>query len=137
MCGVLEYASAEILVFLELAQKSLVSASRTALSLPEFPDGNRLTRTRATGQDGIAAATIRVAPSIMLVSRVPAVLIALTLVAWVAEPVRAEGDGEMIPVGEPFVDFDLPAHDGTVVRRADLEGRPFLLFFYPKADTPG
>jgi cytochrome oxidase Cu insertion factor (SCO1/SenC/PrrC family) len=73
----------------------------------------------------------------MLVSRIPAVLIALTLVAWVAEPVRAEGDGEMIPVGEPFVDFDLPAHDGTVVRSADLEGRPFLLFFYPKADTPG
>ncbi len=32
LCGVLEYASAEILVFLELAQKSLVSASRTALS---------------------------------------------------------------------------------------------------------
>jgi hypothetical protein len=44
LCGVLEYASAEILVFLELAQKSLVSASRTAQFPPEFLDGNRLAR---------------------------------------------------------------------------------------------
>jgi peroxiredoxin Q/BCP len=43
----------------------------------------------------------------------------------------------MIPVGDPFVDFDLPAHDGTAVGSADLAGQPFLLFFYPKADTPG
>jgi hypothetical protein len=137
LCGVLAYASAEILVFLELAQTSLVSASRTALSLPEFPDGNRLTRTRAAGQDGIAGATIRVAPSIMRVSRMPAVLMTLTLVALAATSARAEGEGKMIPVGDPFVDFDLPAHDGTAVRSADLAGRPFLLFFYPKADTPG
>jgi hypothetical protein len=40
LCGVLEYASAEILVFLELAQKSLVSASRTAQFPPELLDGN-------------------------------------------------------------------------------------------------
>lgn len=47
------------------------------------------------------------------------------------------GGGDMIPVGEPFVNFELEAHDGTTVSRADLEGRPFLLFFYPKAGTPG
>ena len=34
------------------------------------------------------------------------------------------------------VEFELEAHDGTTVRSADLTGRPFLLFFYPKADTP-
>jgi len=50
---------------------------------------------------------------------------------------RAEGDEEMIPVGKPFVEFDLPAHDGAIARSEDLAGRPFLLFFYPKADTPG
>jgi peroxiredoxin Q/BCP len=43
----------------------------------------------------------------------------------------------MIAVGESFVDFELDAHDGTRVSRSDLEGRTFLLFFYPKADTPG
>lgn len=47
------------------------------------------------------------------------------------------GGGEMIPVGQPFVDFELKAQDGSVVSSADLEGRPFLLFFYPKASTPG
>jgi cytochrome oxidase Cu insertion factor (SCO1/SenC/PrrC family) len=47
------------------------------------------------------------------------------------------GGGEMIPVGQPFVDFELEAEDGTGVSSADLEGRPFLLFFYPKASTPG
>ena len=67
----------------------------------------------------------------------PAILMALILVAWAATTARAEGEGEMIPVGDPFVDFDLPAHDGTTVGSADLAGRPFLLFFYPKADTPG
>ena len=45
--------------------------------------------------------------------------------------------GEMTPVGEPFVVFELEAQDGTTVLSADLEGRPFLLFFYPKASTPG
>ena len=47
------------------------------------------------------------------------------------------GGGKMIAVGEPFVDFELEAQDGTTVSSADLEGRPFLLFFYPKASTPG
>jgi cytochrome oxidase Cu insertion factor (SCO1/SenC/PrrC family) len=47
------------------------------------------------------------------------------------------GGGEMIAIGEQFVDFELEAHDGTTVSSADFEGRPFLLFFYPKADTPG
>ena len=64
-------------------------------------------------------------------------LITLTLLAMCAAVGHAEGDGKMIPVGEPFVDFELEAHDGTTVSSADLEGRPFLLFFYPKASTPG
>lgn len=51
--------------------------------------------------------------------------------------VTAEEEPDMIAVGEVFVEFSLPAHDGTTVSSADLEGRPYLLFFYPKADTPG
>ena len=49
----------------------------------------------------------------------------------------AEGDTDMIAVGEVFVDFELPAHDGSTVKSTDLMGHPYLLFFYPKADTPG
>jgi cytochrome oxidase Cu insertion factor (SCO1/SenC/PrrC family) len=67
---------------------------------------------------------------------VPRIAIALVLLA-AATTAFAEGEEEMIAVGEPFVEFELEAHDGTTVSGADLEGRPFLLFFYPKADTPG
>lgn len=78
-----------------------------------------------------------VAPDIMNDSPIPVFLIALALLLCAATFTHAEGEGKMIPVGDPFVGFDLPAHDGTVVGSADLAGRPFLLFFYPKADTPG
>ena len=43
----------------------------------------------------------------------------------------------MLRQGTAFVDFDLPAHDGTTVRQADVHGRPHLIYFYPKANTPG
>jgi len=69
-----------------------------------------------------------------------ALIIGLLMVSIVTGQVtngHAKGEDEMIPAGEAFVDFEIEAHDGTVVSRVDLEGRPFLLFFYPKADTPG
>jgi peroxiredoxin Q/BCP len=34
-------------------------------------------------------------------------------------------------------DFTAVAHDGSTVRLADLRGRPVVLYFYPKDDTPG
>ncbi|HZF75562.1 MAG TPA: thioredoxin-dependent thiol peroxidase [Acetobacteraceae bacterium] len=34
-------------------------------------------------------------------------------------------------------DFSMPASGGRTVSLAGLKGRPFLLYFYPKADTPG
>ena len=40
-------------------------------------------------------------------------------------------EGDMAP------DFDLPASDGRRVSLAGMKGRPFVLYFYPKADTPG
>jgi len=40
-------------------------------------------------------------------------------------------------VGDPCPDFDLPDSDGARVRSADLRGRPFVLYFYPKDDTSG
>jgi peroxiredoxin Q/BCP len=42
----------------------------------------------------------------------------------------------MIASGEPFPDFSLEAHDGATVAAAGLRGRPYLLYFYPKAETP-
>ena len=43
----------------------------------------------------------------------------------------------MIQTGEQAPDFELPDHDGNLVRLSGLRGRPVVLYFYPKADTPG
>jgi thioredoxin-dependent peroxiredoxin len=43
----------------------------------------------------------------------------------------------MLPEGSPAPDFSVLAHDGSTVRLADFAGKPVVLWFYPKADTPG
>ncbi len=43
----------------------------------------------------------------------------------------------MLAAGDLAPDFELPADDGSVVRLADLRGSRVVLFFYPRADTPG
>jgi len=42
-----------------------------------------------------------------------------------------------IAVGAPAPDFTMPATGGRSVSAAALKGKPYLLYFYPKADTPG
>jgi peroxiredoxin Q/BCP len=39
--------------------------------------------------------------------------------------------------GAPAPDFSMPASSGRTVSLDGLRGKPFLLYFYPKADTPG
>jgi peroxiredoxin Q/BCP len=43
----------------------------------------------------------------------------------------------MIEPGQSAPDFELPDQDGRPVRLRDLRGRRVVLYFYPKADTPG
>ena len=43
----------------------------------------------------------------------------------------------MIAVGDPAPDFTAPNQDGTPFRLSSLRGSPVVLYFYPKADTPG
>jgi peroxiredoxin Q/BCP len=43
----------------------------------------------------------------------------------------------MIPAGAPAPDFELADQDGEPVTLAALRGHPVVLYFYPKADTPG
>ena len=40
-------------------------------------------------------------------------------------------DGDMAP------EFEMPATGGRTVDLAGMSGKPFVLYFYPKADTPG
>ena len=39
--------------------------------------------------------------------------------------------------GDPAPALALPSHDGRTVRLADFRGRPVVVFFYPRAATPG
>ena len=43
----------------------------------------------------------------------------------------------MIEAGQEAPDFTLPDQDGNEVTLSDLRGSPVVLYFYPKADTPG
>jgi peroxiredoxin Q/BCP len=43
----------------------------------------------------------------------------------------------VIAQGDQAPDFTLPDQDGEPVRLSDLRGRRVVLYFYPKADTPG
>lgn len=47
------------------------------------------------------------------------------------------GKGKMLEPGQPAPDFDVLDHHGNRVRLSDLRGRKVVLWFYPKADTPG
>ena len=39
--------------------------------------------------------------------------------------------------GEPAPALRLPAHDGTTADLASMAGRAVVVFFYPRAATPG
>lgn len=44
---------------------------------------------------------------------------------------------EPLAEGTPAPDFTAPAHDGTTVQLSKLQGKPVVLYFYPKDETPG
>jgi thioredoxin-dependent peroxiredoxin len=43
----------------------------------------------------------------------------------------------VIQEGKPAPDFELESDTGETVRLSKLRGRPVVLYFYPKDDTPG
>jgi peroxiredoxin Q/BCP len=43
----------------------------------------------------------------------------------------------MIESGDDAPDFELPDQDGRAVKLSDFRGQPVVVYFYPKADTPG
>jgi peroxiredoxin Q/BCP len=45
--------------------------------------------------------------------------------------------GDWIEPGQRAPAFTLTADDGSKVRLADLKGRPVVVYFYPRDDTPG
>jgi len=43
----------------------------------------------------------------------------------------------MLTTGAPAPDFAVTDHNGTMRRLADYRDRHLVLWFYPRADTPG
>ena len=44
---------------------------------------------------------------------------------------------DWVEVGSKAPDFTLPSDLGTKVKLSELRGKPVVLYFYPKDDTPG
>lgn len=42
-----------------------------------------------------------------------------------------------IAIGKPVPDFELPATGDKTIKLSDYRGKPVILYFYPKASTPG
>jgi thioredoxin-dependent peroxiredoxin len=45
--------------------------------------------------------------------------------------------GAPLAVGDKAPNFKLPADDGGTISLADFKGRKLVVYFYPRADTPG
>jgi peroxiredoxin Q/BCP len=43
----------------------------------------------------------------------------------------------MVEEGKPAPDFELPSDTGERITLSSLRGKPVVLYFYPKDDTPG
>ena len=43
----------------------------------------------------------------------------------------------MVDIGQKLPDFSLAADDGREYSLKDFSGKRWVLFIYPKADTPG
>lgn len=43
----------------------------------------------------------------------------------------------MLQTGDKAPDFELPDQNGDPVKLSDLKGQTVVLYFYPRADTPG
>jgi|GEM_PF-390098 peroxiredoxin len=55
----------------------------------------------------------------------------------VRDLLRRKGETKMLKAGDPAPDFAVKTHRGETVKLSDQRGKTIVLWFYPKADTPG
>ena len=65
------------------------------------------------------------------------VVIGLLVWLWRSQSGAKAGDGSLPVIGAPAPAFDLPDTRGVHHKLADYRGHWLVLYFYPKADTPG
>jgi len=53
------------------------------------------------------------------------------------DPMFGKKKDGLLAVGSPAPAFSVLDHEGNTVQLSDFAGRRVLLWFYPKADTPG
>jgi thioredoxin-dependent peroxiredoxin len=61
----------------------------------------------------------------------------VVMLALLLAPASRTHADAVLKVGDTFPDWTLPDHTGATVSSADLAGKTYLLWFYPKAMTPG
>jgi peroxiredoxin Q/BCP len=44
---------------------------------------------------------------------------------------------DLLSVGDSAPEFECTAHTGETIRLSDFRGQRLILWFFPKADTPG
>jgi peroxiredoxin Q/BCP len=69
--------------------------------------------------------------------RTNALIVAAVLAAFATFSVAAPASAALLKPGDPFPSWSLRDHTGTVVTSQSLAGKPYLVWFYPKAQTPG
>jgi peroxiredoxin Q/BCP len=52
-------------------------------------------------------------------------------------PIRSDYARDVVSEGEPAPDFTATTDSGERVSLSDFRGKPVVLYFYPKSDTPG
>jgi peroxiredoxin Q/BCP len=61
----------------------------------------------------------------------------LELIDQVQDQLNLNAGVKMIAAGTKAPEFKLPDQDGVVHKLSDYRGKPVVLYFYPKDDTPG
>jgi len=54
-----------------------------------------------------------------------------------ASPAAADHSATLLAVGADVPDLSAPAQDGKTIKLRALKGKPLVVYFYPKDDTPG
>jgi thioredoxin-dependent peroxiredoxin len=95
---------------------------------------------RAAGESNQAPGVTGSSASLTASSAASAAASAPALVTAAATPAAAEtttSSSSLLAVGAEVPDVSAVAQDGKTVKLRELKGKPLVVYFYPKDDTPG